>query len=119
MHISSALIAAAASPTTDLFSTPFGRILVAILRAVALIILLIGATKAISSFTSGTPGKGAKIIIGTAVVCAFLFNPSMAGSLISFMSSIVEAVISSGDAITKGASNTVTPTTIPGVVNGG
>ena len=118
MHISSALIAAAASPTTDLFSTPFGKVLVAVLRAVALIVLLVGATKAISSFTSGTPGKGAKIIIGTAVVCSFLFQPSMAGSLIGWMSSIVEAVISSGDAITKGA-NTVTPTTIPGVVNGG
>ena len=102
---------------TGLFDTEIGHIIEAVLRAVALIVLLIGAAKAISSFTSGTPGKGAKIIVGTAVVCSFLFNPSMASDLIQFFSGIVKANIGSGNDIAKSASS-VPSSSIPGTPGG-
>jgi hypothetical protein len=105
MQYSSIILAA---EPKGLFDTALGGLIVALLRAVALIVLLIGAAKAISSFTSGTPGKGAKIILGTAVVCAFLFQPTLVESLISFMGTIVKTVIGSGADI----ANSVTPTSV-------
>jgi hypothetical protein len=98
---------------TDLFDTQVGGMIKAILRAVALIVLLIGAAKSISSFTSGTPGKGAKIILGTAIVCSFLFNPAMASQLIEFFSTIVSNVISSGGDIANSGLTPSATTTIP------
>ena len=108
MHFTSTILAA----PTGLFDTQLGQLITALLRAVALIVLLMGAAKAISSFTSGTPGKGAKILIGTAFVCAFLFQPSLVEQLISFMSSIVSTVIGSSDEIAKSATNQSPTTTI-------
>jgi hypothetical protein len=99
---------------TGLFDTAIGGIIKALMAAGALIILIIGVMKAVSAFTSGQPGKGAKTIIGTAVVCVFLFRPELLSQLIAFMSTIVEAVIGSGNDIVDGAKNT-TPTTVPPV----
>jgi hypothetical protein len=97
-----------AAGDTAIWSTSLGSLLKAILAALGVIVLLIGVAKSISSFTAGTPGKGAKIILGTAVACAFLFNPEMVNSLINFFSTIVSTVISSGNDIADSAKTVTT-----------
>lgn len=92
-----------------IWDTNLGKMLAAILAAAGVIVLIIGVTKAISSFTQGTPGKGAKIIIGTAVVCAFMFRPQLVNSLIGFFANVLGTFIGSADEIAKNPSNFTNP----------
>jgi hypothetical protein len=92
-----------------IWETGLGSLIKALLAAVGVIVLLVGVAKSISSFTAGTPGKGAKIIFGTAVACAFLFQPTLVDTLIELFGTIVKSVLESGDKI---ADSATTPTTV-------
>jgi hypothetical protein len=94
-----------------IWDTALGSLLRAILGAVGVIVLIIGVTKAISSFTQGTPGKGAKIIVGTAVVCAFMFRPQLVNSLIDFFATVLQTFISSADTIADNPTQYTNPVT--------
>ena len=98
-----------AQANQSIWTTPIGKVLAGILAAAGVIVLIIGVTKAISSFTQGTPGKGAKIIIGTAVVCAFMFRPQLVNNLIGFFSNIVGDLITSADKIAENPDNYTNP----------
>ena len=93
---------------TTIWNTGLGSLIKALLAAVGVIVLLVGVAKSISSFTAGTPGKGAKIIFGTAVASAFLFQPELVNTLVDLFGAIVNSVLTSGKTIADSATTVKT-----------
>ena len=70
-------------------ATGLGQAIASLMKAAALLIILVAAVKAVKDVLAGKVGKAAQLIIGAAVVVAFLWNPSLITDLVELTSRLV------------------------------
>ena len=79
--------------------TTLGKYVVAGMAIIGGFIVVFAIFKAIKDFLSGKPGPGIKVLLGGAVIAAFMFKPSLITSLINLVSGVIEKVLQSGGEI--------------------
>ena len=93
---------AAPAATADWTQTEIGKWIVKGMAIVGGIVVVIAVFKAIGSFISGKPGNGVKMLVGGAIIAAFMFKPTLINTIIELFADIIDKIFGSVKEVDKG-----------------
>jgi hypothetical protein len=86
-------------------------VIAAMMKLVAVLVVLWAAMKGVKSVLDGKPGGAAKVVIGAAVLVSFLWNPTLINQVIDTASGLV------GQGVTQVNTSTQNVPGAPGAVS--
>lgn len=87
-------IVAAATPGVLDDSSGIGKILAAVLKSVAILLVLAGLFKAVKSILEGKMGPAVRVLVGAAVLAAILWSPSILTGALDALKTVLENIFS-------------------------
>lgn len=105
---------------TDFWNTSLGQVLGAFLGVLGVLVVIFAVVRVIQHVAKGDIAKAVKGVLGSVLLAAFLFNPTLVQQSIQAGSTIVSKVVNTVSDIAGGSSsNNTTPTSPTNVVTGG
>lgn len=84
-----------AASTDNFFSSGIGGVFKSVLVAIGVIIVFVGLFKATKEILAGATPKAVKIILGTLLLAAIMFDPTMIETVINAFSTVIRTLFDS------------------------
>ena len=111
------ILAAGSAPGTvtvggqDFWTTSIGTMLGAFLKVMGLLVVVFAIVRVVQHVAKGDIAKAVKSVLGSVILAAFLFQPSLVQGAINVGGTVVNAVIDTVSQVAGGSSQT--PATTP------
>ena len=96
---------------TAFWSSSFGNVLQSFLTAIGCLVVIFAIVSCVKHVAKGDIGKAVKGVLGSVLLAAFLFQPTLATDLINVGGTVVSTVINTVSQLAGGSSTPGTPTT--------
>lgn len=107
--LTTGVLAAETISETTLWSSSAGVVVRALLGTAGAVIAVMGVFRAASAFMAAKAPEGLRVLAGTIVLCAFLFQPMLLNELLGVLGKIVETFLRGGAEVVTDAKRNAPP----------